>query len=100
MTDLLSKPASKICAADIAAMVTSALPEGERVEFKRSLPTPKGKRDPWEIGKEPGDKAKNEILEEVTAFANAYGGVLFLGIDESEPHRVWRRLQLLRKWSH
>ena len=53
-----------------------------------------------ERGKEPGDKAKNEILEEVTAFANAYGGVLFLGIDESEPRRVWRRLQLLRKWSH
>ena len=83
MTDLLSEPVSEISPADIDAMVASALPEGERVEFKRSLPTAKGKRDPWEIGKEPGDKAKNEILEEVTAFANAYGGVLFLGIAES-----------------
>ena len=83
MTDLHSKPASEFCPADIAAMVTSALPEGERVEFKRSLPAGKGKRDPWEIGKEPGDKGKNEILEEVTAFANAYGGVLLLGVDES-----------------
>lgn len=83
MTDLHSKPASEFCSADIAAIVTSALPEGERVEFKRSLPTGKGTRDPWEIGRQPGDKGKNEILEEVTAFANAYGGVLLLGIDES-----------------
>ena len=83
MTDLLSKPASEICPADIDAMVASALPEGERVEFKRSLPKAKGKPDSWEDGREPGDKAKNEILEEVTAFANAYGGVLMLGVDES-----------------
>ena len=83
MTDLHSKPATEFCPADIVAMVTSALPEGERVEFKRSLPAAKGKRDPWEMGNEPGDKAKNEILEEVTAFANTYGGVLILGIEES-----------------
>ena len=83
MTDLLSKPASEISPADLDAMVASALPEGERVEFKRSLPNAKGKRDPWEDGKEPADKAKNTILEEVTAFANTYGGVLFLGVAES-----------------
>ena len=83
MTDLLSKPASEVCPADIFAMVNSALPEGERIEFKRSLPVAKSKRDPWSIDNELGDKAKNEILEEVTAFANAYGGVLFLGVEES-----------------
>ncbi len=83
MTDLYSKPASEFCPADITAMVTSSLPEGERVEFKRSLPAAKGKRDQWKIGNEPGDKAKNEILEEVTAFANAYGVFLFLGVEES-----------------
>ena len=83
MTDLLSKPASEIGLADIDALVSSGLPEGEQVEFKRSLSTAKGKPDPWEDGKEPGDRAKIEILEEVTAFANAYGGVLVLGIEES-----------------
>ena len=83
MTDLLSKPSSEICPADIHAIVASALPEGDRVEFKRSLPKAKGKSDPWEYGNEPGDRAKNEILAEVTAFANAHGGVLLLGIDES-----------------
>ena len=83
MTDLLSKPASEIGLADIDALVSSGLPEGEQVEFKRSLSTAKGKPDPWEDGKEPGDRAKIEILEEVTAFANAYGGVLVLGIEDS-----------------
>ncbi len=81
--DVLSKPADEIGPADIDALVVSALSEGDQVEFKRGLSTAKRKRDPWEDGKEPGDKAKAEILEEVTAFANAYGGVLLLGIDES-----------------
>lgn len=70
MIDLLSKPAEEIGPADIDALVASALPEGDQIEFKRSLSTTKGKRDPWEHGKEPGDNAKTEILEEVTAFAN------------------------------
>ena len=83
MTDPLSKSSSEIYPADIHAIIASALPEGDQVEFKRSLPTAKGKPDPWEDGKEPGDRAKNEILAEVTAFANAHGGVLLLGIDES-----------------
>ena len=83
MIDLLSKPAAEIDPTDIDALIASALPEGEQVEFKRSLSTAKGKRDPWEDGKEPGDKAKTAILEEVTAFANGYGGILLLGIDES-----------------
>ena len=83
MIDLLSKPAEEISPADIDALVASALPESDQIEFKRSLSTTKGKRDPWEDGKEPGDKAKTEILEEVTAFANGYGGLLVLGIDES-----------------
>ena len=55
MTDLLSKPSSEICPADIHAIVASALPEGDRVEFKRSLPKAKGKSDPWEYGNEPGE---------------------------------------------
>ena len=30
-----------------------------------------------------GDRAKDELLEEVVAFANAYGGTLLLGVKES-----------------
>ncbi len=83
MLDLLSKPASEISPLDINALVIASLPEGEQVEFKRSLPVAKGKRDPWQHTGELGDRAKTEILEEVTAFANSYGGVLVLGIEET-----------------
>ena len=83
MIDVLSKSAEEISPSDICAFVASAHPEGEQIEFKRSLPTSKGKRDPWKDRGELGDKAKTEILEEVTAFANAYGGLLLLGIEES-----------------
>ena len=31
-----------------------------------------------------GDRAKNELLEEEVAFANAYGGTLVLGVRESD----------------
>ena len=42
-----------------------------------------GDPDPWMQGDgRIGDRARNEILEEVVAFANAYGGALVLGIAE------------------
>ncbi len=82
MMSVLTAPADEITAGDIRALVDSRVPEGERVEFKRELPA-KGKPDPWTAGqKRIGDYAKNQILKEVVAFANAYGGMLVLGIEE------------------
>ena len=86
MTDILSKPIRDITHADIELLVASGVPEGERMEFKRELPA-KGKsnQDPWMTDQKTiGDYAKNKILKEVVAFANAYGGVLVLGIEEDE----------------
>lgn len=84
MTAILSKPIDQIDAADIRSLVTSRVPEGERIEFKRELPA-KGtsNRDPWMLGQmKIGRHAKDQILKEVVSFANAYGGVLVLGIEE------------------
>ena len=84
MTAILSKPIDQITAGDIRSLVTSRVPEGERMEFKRELPA-KGtsNRDPWMLGQmEIGPHARDQILKEVVAFANAYGGVLVLGIEE------------------
>ena len=56
------------------------------MEFKRELPA-KGtsNRDPWMIGQTKiGGHAKDQILKEVVSFANAYGGVLVLGIEEDK----------------
>ena len=82
MTDLYSKPASEFCPADITAMVTSSLPEENGSSSSGLCPRPR-ENATMEDRNERGIRAKNEILEEVTAFANAYGGVLFLGVEES-----------------
>ena len=83
MIEMLSKPIGEIGLGDIQALIDSEVPEGEQIEFKRELPRRKGNADLWASKNEIGDYARNGILEEAVAFANAYGGVLLLGIDES-----------------
>ena len=85
MIEVLSKPAEQIDAGDIERLIESEVPEGEQIEFKESLPSNNKSGDPWMSGEgRIGDKARNELVEEVVAFANAYGGTLLLGIRESE----------------
>ena len=69
---------------DIEALLAAKVPEGERLEFKRELSAPKAKKDPWATDKKLSETAKKQILREVVAFANAYGGTLLLGIAETE----------------
>ena len=80
MIPLLTKPVDKITAGDIHDLINSRVPESERIEFKRELPT-SGARS-WEADETICTDAKNQILKEVVAFANAYGGALVLGIEE------------------
>lgn len=84
MIDVLSKPADRIGVADIQALIDSEVPEGEQIEFKGALPAEKGKTDPWMDGRNGiGNYARDSILEEAVAFANAHSGALLLGIGES-----------------
>ena len=83
MIAILSKPPDQITAADVTSLVTSRVPEGDRIEYKKELPAAKGKREPWMSGQQKiGDHAKNQILKEVVSFANAYGGLVVLGMEE------------------
>ena len=82
MNDVLSKPIDEIGTAEIQALIDSEVPEGEQIEFKKEPPGEEGKSDPWMDGGKIGNYAKNRMLKEVVAFANAYGGVLVIGIDE------------------
>lgn len=85
MIEVLSKPAEQINAGDIQALIDSEVPEGERIEFKREPPSQRASGDPWVQGEDQIEThAKNELLKETVAFANAYGGALLLGIRESE----------------
>ena len=88
MISVLSKPADQIGVGDIQELIASHVPEGEQIEFKEALSTSDGSPDRWVTGAgKIGDRARNEILEEAVAFANAYAGTLVLGIAESESER-------------
>ena len=70
--------------ADINELITSRTPEGEQIEFKEGLSSTRQGHEPWSDGKNKiSDRARDKILEEVVAFANAHGGALLLGIGES-----------------
>ena len=81
---LLTKPVDEICVEDVERLAKSRVPEGEQVEFKEGLPDGKHQTDRWINAGTISDRARNLILEEVVAFANAYGGALVLGIEESK----------------
>ena len=86
MIDVQTKLAEQIGPDDIRSLIESEVPEGQHVEFKETLPAENQSEDPWiRTGGEKGigKYARNCLLEEGVAFANAYGGVLVIGIEES-----------------
>ena len=84
MIDILTKPADQLSINDLQALIDSSVQEDERIEFKRDLSAKKGQKDSWYDNQKLGDKARNVILEESVAFANAFGGALILGIEEGK----------------
>ena len=86
MTEVLSKSAEQIGPEDIHSLIESNVPEGQHIEFKETLPAENKSVDPWirTGGKKGiGKYARNCLLEEGVAFANAYGGAIAIGIGES-----------------
>jgi hypothetical protein len=63
------------------------VPEGTEVEYKSDLPVKGGRaQDAWHSGGAVGEYARNAIAEEITAFANTMGGVVCIGIAETQDH--------------
>jgi hypothetical protein len=90
MAALFSRGVNDIHFGDIDELVREKQPETDTLEFKQSLPCKKG-RDDWYSGAAAiSDYARNQLLEEIIAFANSHGGHLILGIKESDdhPHRA------------
>ena len=85
MIAVLSKPADQVGVSDLEELINSEVPESDQIEFKENLSTRGESRDRWITdGDRIGKKAKDSVLEEAVAFANAYGGALLIGIRESE----------------
>ena len=47
MISVLSKPANQIGLADIQELIDFQVPEGQEIEYKRTLPTRDGSPDRW-----------------------------------------------------
>ena len=85
---LITKRAADIEAEDVLAWLDTEPREDETLEFKADLPTKKGGRSPWNQGNADIEEyAKREIVAEVIAFANAFGGTLVVGIQEDAARR-------------
>ena len=84
MANLVSKPISEISVEDLNELIDQKVPESEHLEYKSTLSAEQG-QDRWlDDQSDIGKLAKTSILEEVVAFANADGGVLLVGIEESK----------------
>jgi hypothetical protein len=67
---MFDKPLPEVTLADIQQLVdVTKEPEGQLVDYKRQLET--------------SNDGKRELLKDITAFANAEGGYLIVGVDES-----------------
>jgi len=82
---IFEKPLSDLTWADLEYIVTQGLEEDQTLEFKETLPAKDENGDPWQSGKNKiGDYARDALAAEIVAFANAYGGVLIVGIVDAK----------------
>jgi Putative DNA-binding domain len=81
---MISKPLDQIAPEDITELCTRGVYENQVVEFKQELPGERGRSDPWNAGGDFTNYARDRLFREIVAFANAQGGTLILGIEETE----------------
>ncbi len=84
--NVLLKPIQSITVEDLQRVCEDETPESDALELKEALSGKDGP-DAWHSGADRiGDRARNAILAEVIAFANAHGGTVLLGIEETDDH--------------
>ncbi|TIR26890.1 MAG: ATP-binding protein [Mesorhizobium sp.] len=76
-----NRPAADWTIADLEAVGQAKLPESLTLEFKGDFEA--GAEERWRKNQDQiSAKSRDRIAEEIVAFANAYGGVLLLGVKE------------------
>jgi hypothetical protein len=85
--DVFAGPIDEITFKHIDDLTKAKVEEGIRLEFKKTFSTRDGQPDRWMLDQSSiGRNARDDIAKEVVAFANAYGGVVIIGIDETDDH--------------
>ena len=80
---MLTKPFDQITVADIAQLCSGGAHESFNLEFKRELQGKNGTTR-WANHGDITEHARDSLLREIVAFANAQGGTLLLGVAETE----------------
>ncbi|MDQ0450031.1 AlbA family DNA-binding domain-containing protein [Methylobacterium aerolatum] len=84
---ILETPLAELTFADIEELIREEAQEGPRFELKRGLPANDQQGDRWMTGgRKFGNPARDGLAKEVVALANAYGGAVVVGIDETDDH--------------
>jgi len=84
---ILHEPIETITSNDVTQLCADQISEGTEIELKSDLPSKNGRAtDPWHAGKSFGQYARDEIAEEIIAFANTFGGVVCIGLNETRDH--------------
>jgi hypothetical protein len=83
---ILQAPLDALSAGDIDQLCADQVSEGTEIEFKSDLPTRDGSSDAWHRGGPIGEFARNQIANEIVAFANTFGGAVCVGIAETDDH--------------
>ena len=81
---MIDKDFDQIAAADVSDLCTEAAYESQLLEFKQELPGERDRPDPWAHGGSFTATARDALLREVVAFANAQGGTVVVGVEETE----------------
>jgi len=90
--ETIDKNFDQISAVDVSTLCTEAAYESQLLEFKRELPADRDRPDPSPAGGNFTASARDQLLREVVAFANAQGGTVIVGIEETkdDPPRAAR----------
>lgn len=84
---ILEAPIADLTFTDIETLIREEAEEGPRLELKRGLPANDRQVDPWITGGgRIGNPARDGLAKEVVALANAYGGAVVVGVDETDDH--------------
>jgi len=75
---LLTKSPAQLTAHDVMAIAEAGLPEDAMTEFKETVPG-----GGWAASQELNKEGRDGLIKELVAFANAFGGTLYVGVEES-----------------